>query len=115
MTGSTRTEKELTTKANAYFGGQLYVVSYDLDPVNHHSINRQIVIDEVPGKLSQFFGKKTVRRTFVGRIDWYEILDDRRIKCPKQMSISLSETCERLEKKSRQILRAKRRKAETER
>ena len=102
-----RVDKELTKDTDTFFGVKYYVVHYDLDPINPSSLNRLIVIDDVPGKVAQFFGRKTVRRYFVGRIDWYEILD-KKIKCPMQMEARLSEISATLEKKYKHILKAKR-------
>lgn len=111
MNRSMRTEKELTTETENYFGSKCFVVDYGLDPVNPHSLDRLIVIDEVPGKVAQFFGKKTVRRSFIGRINWSEILPDRRIPCPKKMELALSDICKRLEKKNKKVIKARRIKA----
>jgi hypothetical protein len=101
-------DKELTTDTAAYFGSSHYVVHYDLDPINPFSLNRLIVIDEVPGKVAQLFGKRTTRRVFLGRMSWHEILNDKRLLCPKQMELQLSEICFSLEKKNKSRLKAKR-------
>lgn len=111
MTLEWRIDKELTKDTVVFFGSSHYVIHYDLDPANHSSLNRLIVIDEVPGKVAQLFGMKTVRRYFVGRIRWHEILDDRKIVCPTQMELELSKMSDNLEQKYRKMLKVKRIKA----
>lgn len=101
-------EKEITTITDSFFKSTYYIVDYNIDPFNSLTLNRLIVIDKIPGKIFQFMGVKSERRYFIGRTSWEELIGDRRIRCPKNMEIELLKISIQLEKKYKNILKAKR-------
>lgn len=103
-----KVDVKLTQSSSHFWGSKYCVVHYGYDPYNPQSLNRMIVIDEIPGSFFKFFGAKTIRRTFVGRASWFEILKDKKVRCPLTTEQELSKISFQIEKSRKKIIKAKR-------
>lgn len=101
--------KPLKKNNKYFFKRSFYVVDYKINPDYPFSIERIIVVDEVPGKLARLFGSKTKRRVFAGRNRWFEIVGNNRIKCSPRLSRILSIKSINLEKKFKYKLKMEKR------